>query len=72
MSTDARTLNSYDDGDPVPMDLADELDMAERVLDETASADIHNEHDMIRSSVVLRMRLRGLAAAVTASRGEGK
>lgn len=68
----ASLLHSYDGGDPTPLDVADALNMAARVLDETAGADIHDHTDMIRSAVILRMRLRNLAAAVIAERGEGQ
>ncbi|MET8803582.1 hypothetical protein [Streptomyces sp. NPDC004546] len=71
MSTNT-TLSTYDDGDPTPLNVANELDMAARVLSETANASIFDDSDMIRSAVALRMRLRGLAAAVLAERGEGQ
>ncbi|MFR0358616.1 hypothetical protein [Streptomyces sediminimaris] len=71
MTTGTVTLGAYD-GDPIPLDVAAELTMAARVLDETAAADIHDTADMIRSAVALRMRLRGLAAAMEAERGEGQ
>lgn len=64
------SLNTYDDGDPYPQDIASELRMTAEALDETATADIHNDSDMIRAAVVLRIRLRALAAAVHAERGE--
>lgn len=68
MTTTSSLLHAYDDGDP--LDLASELRMTAEVLEETATASIHNGSDMIRSAVVLRMRLRSLAAAVNAERGE--
>lgn len=65
-------LHTYDDGDPAPLDVASELRMTAEALAETASADIHNDQDMIRSAVILHIRLRALAAAVNAERGEGR
>ena len=64
------TLNAYDGG--IPLDVASELAMTAGALDETAGASIHNDSDMIRSAVVLRIRLRALTAAVLAERGEGQ
>lgn len=63
-------LDSYDYGAPIPFDVTAELAMTAEILDETAGASIHNDEDMIRSAVALRMRLRSLAAAVIAERGE--
>ncbi|WP_020141155.1 hypothetical protein [Streptomyces sp. 351MFTsu5.1] len=65
----ATPLRTYDYGDPTPLDMATELRMAAETLAETATADIHDDSDMIRSAVALRMRLRSLAAAVEAQRG---
>lgn len=62
----AGLLHTYDGGDPHPQDVAGELRMAVKALDETATASIHNDSDMIRSAVTLRIRLRALAAAVQA------
>jgi hypothetical protein len=66
------TLSTYDGGDPLAQDVATELSMARTVLDETSHADIHDGSDMIRSAVVLRIRLRNLVSAVDAERGEGQ
>jgi hypothetical protein len=68
----ATPLRTYDYGDPVPLDVTDELRMAAEALTETATSDIHDVEDMIRSAVKLRFRLRSLAAAVSADRGEGQ
>jgi hypothetical protein len=65
-------LSAYDGGDPTPASVSGELRMGAEILDETATADIHSDADMIRSAVALRMRLRALVAAVTAERGEGQ
>ncbi|MEU1515548.1 hypothetical protein ABZ490_25930 [Streptomyces sp. NPDC005811] len=70
MSSSRRPLHTYDGGIPVPQSVAAELDMAAATLAESADADIFNDQDMIRSAVALRIRLRGLAAAVRAERGE--
>ena len=69
MSTPLRT---YDDGDANPQNMAAELRMTAKAIEETAGADIHDDSDMIRAAVVLRIRLRSLAAAVLAERGEGE
>lgn len=61
-------LHTYDGG--IVLDVASELAMTAETLKETATASIHNDEDMIRSAVALRMRLRSLAAAVIAERGE--
>jgi hypothetical protein len=61
-------LHTYDGG--ISLDVASELAMTANALNETASASIHSSEDMIRSAVTLRMRLRSLAAAVNAERGE--
>jgi hypothetical protein len=71
VSTD-RTLSTYDDGEPSLLNVAQELTMAARILNETAGASIYDDSDMIRSAVALRMRLRGLTAAVRAERGEDR
>lgn len=63
-------LDTYDYGDPIPSDITDELAMTAEIIHETATASIHNVDDMIRAAVGLRHRLRTLAAAVTAERGE--
>ncbi|MFJ4623039.1 hypothetical protein [Streptomyces sp. NPDC088812] len=63
-------LHTYDGGAPNPQSVAAELRMTARVLEETATASIHNHEDTIRAAVVLRIRLRGLAAAVLDERGE--
>ncbi|QNT96757.1 hypothetical protein HEP81_06522 [Streptomyces griseofuscus] len=46
--------------------IAAELDMAREALAETDAANIHDVDDMIRSAVILSMRLRTLVAAVEA------
>ncbi|MFM9811626.1 hypothetical protein ACKI16_24325 [Streptomyces scabiei] len=64
------TLSFYDYGDPIHLGMTAELDMVARILDETASASIHNETAMRHAAIALRYRLRNLAAAVKAERGE--
>ncbi|QDN58691.1 hypothetical protein [Streptomyces sp. S1D4-20] len=72
MSMNATPLSAYDGGDPTPASVSAELRMAAEILDETATADIHSDADMIRSAVALRMRLRALVAALDAKAGEGQ
>ncbi|MFC9637161.1 hypothetical protein ACFTZF_01255 [Streptomyces mirabilis] len=72
MNTNATPLSTYDSGDPTPASVSAELRMAAEILDETATADIHSDSDMIRSAVALRMRMRALVAAIDAERGEGQ
>ncbi|WP_328757445.1 hypothetical protein [Streptomyces sp. NBC_00271] len=70
MSMNATPLSAYDDSDPAPASVSAELRMAAETLDETATADIHSDTDMIRSAVALRMRLHALVTALDAERGE--
>lgn len=72
LATTSHPLHTYDCGDALHQGVAAELRMTAEVLEETANADISNDHDMIRSAVRLRFQLRHLAAAVLAERGEGK
>ncbi|MFJ2004778.1 hypothetical protein [Streptomyces chartreusis] len=61
-------LNTYDgDGSDVQT-VAAELRMASKALEETATADIHSHQAMIRSAVVLRIRLNQLVSAVNSER----
>lgn len=62
----------YDPARPLPpvesLDL--ELAATDRILDETAGLNIHSDDDMLRAAVALNIRLRLLAEAVRAERGE--
>ncbi|MCM1976803.1 hypothetical protein [Streptomyces sp. G1] len=68
---DMSLLGAYNGG-PCHEDVDAELRMAARVLESTATASVHDQEDMIRSAVALRIRLVALAAAVNAERGEGR
>ncbi|MER6065101.1 hypothetical protein ABT167_28835 [Streptomyces sp. NPDC001792] len=72
MSAPTSPLRTFCDDDMNPLDVTAELRMTAEALERTASADICSDRDMIRTAVVLRMRLRSLAAAVLAERGEGQ
>lgn len=55
---------------PVAYPLAVELAATRRILDETASLNIHEHGDMLKAAVALNARVRALLAALTAERGE--
>ncbi|MFE7580765.1 hypothetical protein ACFU5Y_04255 [Streptomyces gardneri] len=44
------------------------IQRAREVLDEYASANIHDHHEMLRAAVALELRLRGLVEALDANR----
>ncbi|MFH9134416.1 hypothetical protein [Streptomyces sp. NPDC017524] len=73
MSVDTSALHTslYDPADDLPwtpsLDVA--LDQARRVLEEKATANIHDRDEMIRAAVSLEMRLRQLVAALDKEAG---
>lgn len=57
---------------PGPFDLDVEIAVTRRILNETASLNIHNDADMVKAAFDLNNRVRALLAAVEAERGEGQ
>lgn len=57
---------------PEPGVLDIEIAVTQRILDETASLNIHSDRDMLRAAVALNRRARALLAALKAERGEGR
>ena len=62
----------YDPSNPPagPFDLAVEITVTRRLLDETAGLNIHDDTDMMKAAFSLNTRLRCLLAAIQAERGE--
>ncbi|WP_371670009.1 hypothetical protein OG985_21640 [Streptomyces sp. NBC_00289] len=65
-------LHGPHDTTPPPESLAVEIAVSRRILDETASLNIHDRSDMLRAAVALDCRVRALLAALEAERGEGQ
>lgn len=57
---------------PTPSDLDTEMAVAQRILGETASLNIHSKADMQSAAFALNTRLRVLLAAIQAERGESR
>jgi hypothetical protein len=62
-------LRSLDDAEPYHASLDGELRLARALLDELASANIHDHHEMVKAAVSLDCRLRSLLAALDTERG---
>lgn len=54
---------------PAAYSLDVEIATTRRILDETASLNIHSDRDMLHAAVALNTRLRTLLAAIEAVRG---
>lgn len=63
-------LHGPDDAEPFACLLDGELKLAREALDRHATDNIHDHNAMVRAAVELDYRLRALAAAVNAERGE--
>jgi hypothetical protein len=62
-------LHSAGDEPPAFASLAVEIAVTRRILDETASLNIHSDDDMRSAAFALNTRLRALLAAIEAERG---
>ncbi|MGW1503778.1 hypothetical protein ACWCQW_35500 [Streptomyces mirabilis] len=72
MSTSYDPLHGPDEETPDPASLGIEIKLARQLLDETATANIHDHTAMVKTAASLNYRIRSLLAALDAERGEGK
>ncbi|MDU8998224.1 hypothetical protein [Streptomyces mirabilis] len=72
MSTAYDPLHGPDEEPPFAASLGIEVKLARRLLDETATANIHDHTEMLTAAASLNYRMRALLAAIDAERGEGK
>ncbi|MGV9337869.1 hypothetical protein [Streptomyces sp. NPDC003688] len=70
MSASYSPLRKAEYGPSFPGSVDRELAATRRILDETASLNIHSHDEMLRAAVALDCRVRGLVAALDAERGE--
>ncbi|QIY96942.1 hypothetical protein HEP87_26760 [Streptomyces sp. S1D4-11] len=72
MTTSYDPLHGPDEEPPFPASLDGELKLTRQLLNEVATANIHDHPDMLKAAVALNCRVRGLLAALDAERGEGQ
>ncbi|MFF2511700.1 hypothetical protein [Streptomyces sp. NPDC058086] len=65
-------LHGPDEEPPDPASVDGERKMTRQLLDETATANIHDHIEMVKTAAGLNHRIRSLLAALDAERGEGK
>ncbi|MFJ1604155.1 hypothetical protein ACIOHS_12395 [Streptomyces sp. NPDC088253] len=63
-------LHGPDEETPFAASLGIEVKLARQLLDETATANIHDHTEMLTAAAGLNYRLRALVAALDAERGE--